>query len=96
MRKRLIYSLAILAINEATLDFQLLASYCLAWSVDDARAKGRGLAKEKFPESAGYTRYGIAACEMFDFEACIAERNEQFREEMNRLLDERLGEKQSE
>ncbi len=99
MSKQLVYSLAILAAKEATNQWDLLASYCIAWSEDDARAKGRGIAQENFPESEGFTKYHIATCVMLDIEAeveayvkaAVAE----MKAEAFRVMDERLAAKKS-
>jgi hypothetical protein len=69
-----VYCVAILAmkasrvswgLGEPRLDATLDANAVIASSHDDARLKALELAREKYPESEGYTDYSIQTCEIY-------------------------------
>lgn len=72
--KQNVYAVAIFAMKssriawrhgEPKLDATLDANALIALSHDDARMKALAIAKEKYPESEGYTDYQIQTCELF-------------------------------
>ena len=84
--KRRLFSVGILAVNnEERQSADLYSDFTLAWSEDDARAKGKFIGKKKYPEA---TIYHVAVCELMKGEIF-----EQFIDEAVERLDKKLADR---
>jgi predicted RecB family nuclease len=86
--KRRLFSLGIVAVNEERQRADLYADFALAWSEDDARAKGRAIGKKKYPDAS---IYHVAVCELMKGEIFEQFINEAVERADKKMFD-RMGE----